>query len=266
MNALLIAFAAFIGQQSWVITDYSAGPDVSPVAKMNADIGDVTEYVYPIRNADGNGNSEGGCVALGNGTFQTVAHVFYPYVNGNFQKRPTGSTGTCEVQVDGTWRLASYRIIDGSDAGDVALVRINGDAPRSIKVRRAPKYLEKVVVYGLKTGYVQCGIVSGNREISLYENEQGSVSGDSGGGVFSETGEFLGTIQGRSDKEKRVTKFRPNDFPVVYAGQAPAAAPAMNCANGVCTPVQQYAAPQQQSNGHYERGGLFGGKLIWVPN
>jgi hypothetical protein len=279
-----LIFAAMLAQQPWVITDTATVPPTPvPAYPEMAAVGDCTEYVYPIHHADG---TAGGCVAIGNGTFQTVAHIFYPFVNGQFQKRPAGSTGECAVQIKNVWRPASYRIVDSSDDGDVALVRVNVEVPRVAVVRRAPRYMEKVLVYGLKTGFVQCGMVSGTREISLLENEVGTSNGDSGGGVFSETGEFLGTIQGGDQKEKRVVKFRPNNFEVSVMSAPPtpvqsakpstsvARAPAVQrpavqmrteCANGRCwqVPVQ---SSQQQSSGHYERGGLFGGKTIWVPN
>jgi hypothetical protein len=118
---------------------------------------------------------------------------------------------------------------------------------------------------------VQCGVVSGPREVSLFENEKGVLSGDSGGGVFSEDGDLVGTLMGGSSIEKRVVKFRPNDFEVTFNS---AAAPAMTkvCENGVCrmvpanqVPMNRSSAQQSTQNGHWAKGGLFGLKTIWVP-
>jgi hypothetical protein len=121
-----------------------------------------------------------------------------------------------DVDVDGQWMRATYRIVDRKPTGDVAFVRIAGDLPSP--KRRQPKYRERVVVYGMATGVIQCGDVSGDQTVSLDANETGTVSGDSGGGVFSqEDGAFLGTVRGSTKAENRVVSFKPNDFAVDVA-------------------------------------------------
>lgn len=262
-SSLLAWCSIATSAEPWVITDHAENRQQSP------DI-DVTTFVYPIRSSDAAGTGEGGCVSIGNGTFQTVAHVFYPYVNGGFQKRATGATGDCEIRVGTTWRKARFRIIDSSDGGDVAVAQISGEVPGAM--RRNAKYGERVVVYGLKTGYLQCGMVSGSREVSLDANEKGTLNGDSGGGVFSDAGEFIGTIQGGDKAEPRVVKFRPNNFEVTFSAVSkspamPAATtstPGMVCENGVCRMQAPSIQGQQPAQKSYKlKTGLFG-RQYWV--
>ena len=219
---------------------------------------DVTTFVHPIRMRASNGRSaEGGAVSVGGGVLQTVSHL-----------RDMMPGATCEVLVNGTWRSATFRVVDGTPAGDVATAKIATDLP-SVR-RRPPRYMERVVVYGLKTGYLQCGVVSGPREISLDANEKGTLNGDSGGGVFSEDGEFVGTIQGGDAAEPRVVKFRPNNFdinaapvatktPTKSASAAASSTPGMVCENGVCRLQQQAASGKQWKL----KTGLLG-RQYWV--
>lgn len=270
-NLFLLVFCSLLvglcnlalASEPWVITDTAAKSAASDI--------DVTTFVHPIRTSHG---TEGGCVSVGNGTLQTVAHIFYTTSDGGLTwvKKPNGATGDCEVSIDGKWKPARYRIFDNSDKGDVALVQVAGDIPAA--KRRQHRYMERVTIYGLKTGYLQCGVVSASRKISLNENEKGTLNGDSGGGVFSEDGDFLGTIQGGDEDEKRVVTFRPNNFEFSFASASAVKAPAPTavatttvCENGVCRQVPVVQQPAAQ-NGHWEqRVGLFGRThMVWVPN
>ena len=234
---------------------------------------DVTTFVHPIKGFDG---VEGGCVSIGNGTFQTCAHLFYttPDQGRTWVKKPNGATGFCEINAGGTWRKAAFRIVDNSDPGDVAIVSIPEVSLGFVNVpaakRRPPKYGERVLVYGLKRGYLQCGMIAGTREIALDANEKGTLNGDSGGGVFSEDGEFVGTIQGGDAAEPRVVKFRPNNFdinaapvatktPTKSASAAASSTPGMVCENGVCRLQQQAASGKQWKL----KTGLLG-RQYWV--
>lgn len=254
LAAVVVLGTGIAAADEWVI------PQIKKPLPAAAEV-DVTTFVYPIRMRAADGRSaDGGAVSVGGGVLQTVSHL-----------RDMMPGATCEVMVNGTWRPATFRVIDGSPAGDVATAKIATDlaAPK----RRPPRYGERVVIYGLKTGYLQCGVVSGPREVSLDANEKGTLNGDSGGGVFSEEGEFVGTIQGCDSTEKRVVKFRPNNFDInapvaASASSSPPAAsstPGVVCKDGKCwlqQPVQS-AAPAAPS-GRWVVGPF--GRMRWVPN
>lgn len=247
----LLLLCSFAAADDWVITDTAPEPPAAAAPDV-----DVTQFVFSAR-VRGNGVvASGSAVSIGDGVLQTVAHLWHD-IPGPL---------TTEVQLEGEWVPATYRIVSPANQKDVALLRVRRtDLPKP--VRREAKYRESVYVYGMKTRCLQSGFVTSSTHVSLDENETGTEQGDSGGGVFSVDGAFLGTVGARLNEEHRVAIFAPNDFevrvnPVAVskpAIAAPSVAAPQNCPSGNC-PIQ---SPAMQS-GHYERG--FFGRMRWVPN
>lgn len=211
-----------------------------------------SDYVYRVSARAGLVSNEAGCVPIGKGRFLTVAHILHDL------SRPT-----IWVRYNGQWNPATFQQLKGED---FAVVTTNANADIPYVVPRTPKYLEKVIYYGLTTG-LQVGTYTANGTVSLEPGGRGNVNGDSGGGVFSLDGELLGIIRGNDDESKPlantlVAKMTPmvgansatiNSVAPVSANDTFIAPPMMyggsyNCANGQCSPNQQLQMLQGYTN------------------
>ena len=117
-------------------------------------------------------------VPCGDGRFVTAAHLV----------RGLGSQYRCEVYISGEWVPASFTPVSGKDLA-IAKVDRSPDGPEGPLLIRAPEYGERVRVHGMEMEHLQEGFVSrvssGNDSlVSLDAECQGSVQGDSGGGVY----------------------------------------------------------------------------------
>lgn len=166
----------------------------------------------------------GTCVDLGGGRYATAAHV----VEGVQQY-------VVEIEVGGEWRRGTLAAVQGHDA---AVVTVGGDSTAAALTLAAPQYGQRVTVIGLKTGVAQQGTVSDTRTVSLDVDCPGITQGDSGGGVFAESGELIGIIGAKNPKEPRVVYFASADV-LGETAQAKSSGGywANQCVNGVCTQV-----------------------------
>lgn len=205
--------------------------------------------VYRVKASGSNGIfATGSGVAVGVGKLHTVDHF----------RRSVPGVLRWEIEVDGRWHPAVAVSVSGKD---LAVLTVTGVELNPVPVR-VPRYGERVTVYGMQTKSFAQGVYIGEQsdsgrtaQVALDDGSVTVISGDSGGGIFSDEGELLGTIGGANLPEQRVTWFTPivADKPAVAAlsGGSPPPAPAnasvpagtqfvsapaaVSCANGVCT-------------------------------
>lgn len=189
--------------------------EVAPPVKEEpkAEQVDVRQFVYPIRVFRANTNPEvqigsttnnGSAVSVGGGRLVTAAHLLNGIPN-----------PWAQVKIDGQWVFCSVTVVPGVDVADVFV-----SSRKDLKgtTRAEPKYGQGVLVYGLASDYVLTGYVSnrGPADISVSldpdQNRYGTLSGDSGGGVFSVDGVLLATITGKNPLEKLVVTAVPTSL------------------------------------------------------
>lgn len=215
-------------------------PDLATIISEPAYVGSV----YRVRLTAPSGIANGSAVAVRSNVLHTAKHL------------ADGLNGfRAEVEIDGQWRQATWNPAQG----DVATLAVNGEPLNPVEVK-IPTYGQRVTVYGLRTKSSAVGTYIGAGMVALDACEPHVDSGDSGGGVFSESGDLLGTISGYMTASNQVTlmtpiekRAEPNKAPTpVETPKAPIAisAPKLQsgCPGGVC-PVpqarQQYIVPRR---------------------
>lgn len=200
-------------------------PDVSgSVVKIRA----VGDWYNPATRKAEKVTFGGSAVADGENTFRTVAHLTEG-LRGAFR---------VEVEIDGKWKACSYQSSVGVDHAVATLPKHGVPAVKT----RQPQYLETVWVYGMRTQVMKKGLYTSHGVASLDKWIHRVDQGDSGGGVFSSSGELLGTLRGYQDRVESAATFTEvgEEAAKVAAVPAKPAAPPQNCPDGKC-PLQQPA-------------------------
>lgn len=210
-----------------VVVPDTGAPDVGAPDVGSPATSGVSQYAFTVRQREGNVHHVGTAISLGNGLLVTAAHVVpgrnYP-----------------EVEVDGEWQIAGFSRLNGAD---VAYLTIHDKTLPSVNTRQ-PLYGESVAVFGLKTQRVMSGIVSDSGMVALESTAGGIDHGDSGGGVFSGSGELVGLITAMRSNNPRVVIFETLNPPAPYSGpavqspEAPKATPAPACTGPNCNVPQ----------------------------
>lgn len=157
----------------------------SPVPQQDATLPpeDVVAIVYPIRVQAGGQNFQCTAVSVGGNRFLTSAHL----------GSDIRGAGRYEVQIEGTWKTATFRPENGRDLAVVTVAGVNLPERQT----RSPEFHEQVRVYGLATKQVMSGIVGTPEYIILDADETGVFPGDSGGCIVAESdGAIVGILGG----------------------------------------------------------------------
>jgi hypothetical protein len=206
-----------------------APPDVKGSVVKIRSIGDW--YNPTTRKIQKNTTFGGTAVADSENTFRTVAHLTEG-LRGAFR---------VDVEIGDKWKGCSYQSTPGVDH---AVATLPGHGVTPVKTRQ-PQYMETVWVYGMRTQVMKKGIYTSHGVASLDKWVHRIDQGDSGGGVFSSSGELLGTLRGYQDRVENAATFTEigEEAAKVAAVPAKPAAPPQNCPNGQC-PLQQPSQSQ----------------------
>ena len=193
----------------------------------------------------------------GTGTFVGPSTI---YTCSHIADNPTNQ---CEVAINNRWVRATFT---ASPTGDFATVQLNQPQQFPPLSTVVPKYGDKIYVYGMYSKKVMEGTLAYNNMVTLNPDEPGILQGDSGGGVFSEDGSYIGAIN--YTRGGNLDPAQPEETRLIYFTAAPTQGYSssgqingrsqirqgytntspitpqvpvqQNCQNGICTPVQQY--------------------------
>lgn len=177
-------------------------PDSTAVPEEQVDPVPQAEQVKaeddgPVYMLELNG-SFGAAVAIADGKLVTVRHI---------------GSGRGRVRIQKQWYWCN--IAPARDGRDIAVVSIAGaGAPKLRAVRvGSPRFGQRIKLYSFNEQREFDGSVvsSDNRsgELALVPDAKGVFPGDSGSGVFDESGNLLGIVNGYINREHRHVQYTP---------------------------------------------------------